>query len=60
MEALKEPRIAVDTYNKSTNSQDSQQLSEKDLDFWVMQNMQVMNMLSIYEPNCWSEVDVTD
>ena len=32
--------------------------SESDLDFWLMQNIKIMETLTIKEPVAWSEQDV--
>ncbi len=32
--------------------------SESDLDFWLMQNIKIMETLTVKEPVAWSEQDV--
>ena len=32
--------------------------SERDLDFWLMQNIKIMETLTVKEPVAWSEQDV--
>lgn len=32
--------------------------SESDLDFWLMQNIKIMESLTVKEPVAWSEQDV--
>lgn len=39
------------------NTLDKECISEKELDYWLMKNTNLMEKLSVEEPSCWLESD---
>lgn len=44
--------------NVSTRSMSSvKNIEKKELDYWLMNNMHLMEKLSVVQPACWAEAD---
>lgn len=45
------------TFSKKEQSEEFQEKEKSELDFWLMQNIKIMEALTVKEPVSWSEQD---